>query len=514
VTRSPLIHPLLFASYPIVFLVAENLDDQIDAGSVLATLGATLAATLLLFGFTRLVFRGPHAAAFVTSGLVLLFFSFGHVEDVVDPFGFGTEEKVLLLEWALIALSALLIAVRFRERLRAITGGLNLLAAVLVALNLIPIVTFAVGGSRASRASDDPPQGLHAEDPKRDIYYIIFDRYANARTLEDLYGFDNGPMLGWLERQGIYVAHDSVANYPKTAHSLASSLNMTLLGDLAERMGEDSGDWRPVVGLLRGFRVARYLQSLGYRYYHIGSWWTPTREDPSADVEYRFGAASEFASTLLSTTLWDPISRRLDLSWSPGFEREEYERVLYQFDRLEQIPDDPAPTFALVHFTLPHPPFVFDRNGDYVSDVGRQWVNDEGYVEQLIYTNRRIRELVTKLLAGPASEDPILILQSDEGPHPRALEIDEMAYEWTEATDEDLMRKLAIFNAYYFPGVGHDALKPSITPVNTFRLVFDLYFGADLPLLPDRTWVFEDQGHPYRLSEVTSRLRRILADAS
>jgi hypothetical protein len=42
--------------------------------------------------------------------------------------------------------------------------------------------------------------------------------------------------------------------------------------------------------------------------------------------------------------------------------------------------------------------------------------------------------------------------------------------------------------------------------VSTFRLIFDRYFGGTLPLLPDRSWVFEGFHHPYRFTEVTDRL--------
>ena len=30
--------------------------------------------------------------------------------------------------------------------------------------------------------------------------------------------------------------------------------------------------------------------------------------------------------------------------------------------------------------------------------------------------------------------------------------------------------------------------------------------NTDLPLLPDRTWIFQDSTHPYRLTEITDRL--------
>ena len=43
-----------------------------------------------------------------------------------------------------------------------------------------------------------------------------------------------------------------------------------------------------------------------------------------------------------------------------------------------------------------------------------------------------------------------------------------------------------ILNAYYLPDDGSSKLYPSISPVNTFRLILSNYLGADLELLPDR----------------------------
>jgi hypothetical protein len=53
--------------------------------------------------------------------------------------------------------------------------------------------------------------------------------------------------------------------------------------------------------------------------------------------------------------------------------------------------------------------------------------------------------------------------------------------------------------------VDHSILYPSISPVNSFRVLFNLYFGANFPLLPDRHFVFK-RGQLYRFVDVTSRL--------
>jgi Sulfatase len=317
---------------------------------------------------------------------------------------------------------------------------------------------------------------------RRDIVYVVLDRYAGQVTLADRYGFDNGPFLGSLRDRGFFVADGSLAPYPKTAHSLAASLNMAYLEDLVDVRSQAPSDWGPLYDLLRGPRVARVLKARGYEYATVGSWWDPTAEDPAADLNLAFGTDS-----------FD--DRRGIYRASPA-----------QFDGIVEAARRPGPTFVFAHVNLPHPPYVFDRVGNYVSAAreasrGR----DASYLEQLRYTNLLVGRMVDRLLAAPDERDPIIVLQADEGPHPLPYEFD-VLYDWTEATDAELREKFFILNAYYLPD-GEDGLYPAISPVNTFRLILREHLGADLPPLPDRAFIFRDERHLYRYWNVTERIR-------
>ncbi|HLO30688.1 MAG TPA: hypothetical protein VK249_16200, partial [Anaerolineales bacterium] len=48
-----------------------------------------------------------------------------------------------------------------------------------------------------------------------------------------------------------------------------------------------------------------------------------------------------------------------------------------------------------------------------------------------------------------------------------------------------LADRVKILNAYYFPDGGDKSLYSTVTPVNTFRLIFNTYYGGQYPLLPD-----------------------------
>ena len=55
------------------------------------------------------------------------------------------------------------------------------------------------------------------------------------------------------------------------------------------------------------------------------------------------------------------------------------------------------------------------------------------------------------------------------------------------------MLRFNILNAYYLPDIDIGILYPHITPVNSFRVVFNQYFGTDFELLKDKNY-FIDQG--------------------
>jgi hypothetical protein len=510
--RRLVLHPMLAAVYPVVFLYAQSLDEQVSIRTVFTPLLVCVTATGALFMLIWLLMRNAQKAALLTSIYVVLFFSFGHVKNVlVGPHSF-VGELLLIAAWGILASVGTITTMRMKRRLDGLTMGLNVVSLVLVVMNVVPIVIYEFEDENMPQVAAPRVAGLRAppdisDRGRRDIYYLIFDRYGNERTLSRKFDFNNEDFLGFLEEQGFYVAHDSAANYQGTAQSLASSLNLTYLDDLERTIGSGSRSMKPVFDRLRGFKAAKYLKSIGYRYYHLGSWWAPTSHDPTSDINYTYQSLSEFSNILLKSTLLSTLGHVYDFGDFFGESKGDKRLVLAQFEKLAMIESDPRPTFTFAHFLLPHPPYVFDRDGNPVSEeVLAERPGRESYIEQLIHTNHLIKEMASKLLDGPHENDPIVVIQSDEGPHPWRYQRDVETFNWYNATDSELRQKLLILNAYYFPSRG-DALYDAISPVNTFRVMFNEYFRAGLPVLEDRTFVYKDHQNLYQFKEVTERLR-------
>ncbi|GAI84692.1 unnamed protein product, partial [marine sediment metagenome] len=154
-----------------------------------------------------------------------------------------------------------------------------------------------------------------------------------------------------------------------------------------------------------------------------------------------------------------------------------------------------------------HGPYVFDRNGNFVTEEEeRKRTKIVNYVDQLIFANKKLKILIDKLLSD-SELSPIIVLQADEGPYPQRYSADKLNFNWEQARKEELREKMRILNAYYLPGVDKDILYPSITPVNSFRLIFNLYFDTNFELLPDENYAFVDGRHIYKFFNVTDKIK-------
>ena len=507
------LHPLLAAAYPVVFLFATNAADQVTLDPIWRPLALAAGGAALTFGLLALIVRDWHRAALLTTVLVAIFFGYGHawnaVADVLDS------QWPLIGAWVVAGGILLFIAWRSARWARMATRALNLVAVIALLLNAWSVAGAMVAFGAVEASSGEltrldlaPPD----DEPLPDVYYIILDRYAGSTALEETYDFDNEPFLTALESRGFSVARHAHANYIKTPLSLGSSLNLELLDTDALKAQATAGkDREPIHRVLRDHLVVpTALKELGYQYIHVSNWWAPSATNVDADRTFRYDGQDEFSTVLEQTTLLRAFSEPESAPTDPWDWRVLRDHTEYAMDRLDEIPAMASPKFVFGHLLIPHDPYVFDADGSFMdrAQVERQG-QLESYRRQLTYANTRMLQLVDRILA-ESGPDAVIMLQSDEGPFPARYRADEWAFDWREARDEELEEKFGILFAMRVPGADLEAagLHDAITPVNTFRIIFNARFGTDLPMLPDRTWAHVDLSHFYDFFEITDRLDR------
>ncbi len=384
------IHPLFFAVSGILSLYLANIREAY-LSDILAPTAFVLAVTVVVFIPAALVLKSSRKAAIIISLSLMLCLSFGEMTAVLIGWwniGVKTVAGGLLAMCSVLLVVSTCVTVRSRGDMFKATVFVNLLGLVFI---LVPVVSIVTHDARVWAPGSEPGQ-LRQEamvgdttrapvcpaDPP-DIYYIILDRYPSNATLQEFYNFDNSAFTDYLREKGFYVASRSKSNYARTAFSLASSLNMDYLR-LSGHIPKGHSPFHALYQILREHKAGRTLKSLGYSYVHAGSIWAPTSDSHFADVKINYRWMSEFSMAVLRSTALYPVLALCDLDRRA----EHRQRVLYKFQRLGEVPKMKGPVFVFAHFLMPHPPFIFDGNGNPVSrgqEAGRS--RKVNFVEQV-----------------------------------------------------------------------------------------------------------------------------------
>jgi hypothetical protein len=498
------IHPLLFALSPVLFLYSHNIANMpISSGELALPAAASVGLAVLLLAVAGLVLRDRLKAGIITSVFLLLFSVYGGVFSAVGrtPAINELARHQYLIPAALISwLLCCWLVMRVKRSLNGFTVLLNAAAAAVVLVN----VGIAVPALLRNRAWSETSTvaGGSAGRNYPDIYYIILDGYTRSDILRDRYGCDNSQFIRFLKSRGFSVAARGRPNYASTYLSLASSLNFMQLDSLAALVGPGSANRGPLTGLTGNSRVASILKQHGYKTVCFASGFLGT-EFRHAD---RFLSPrlvlSEFQNVLLATTPLPPLVQLLTHRTQYDVQRG---LLMFQYRMLPEAARGMHPAFVFCHTLTAHPPFVFGPHGEKVNPSGYftfvdadrfQAVGPEkaekdftrSYCDQINYLDSQLEETVDRILASSPAP-PIIIIQGDHGRPPTQY--------WDALEPDQVYERMAILNACLFPG-DTAFFYDSITPVNTFRLVFNRLFGDDYPLLPDKSY-FSTMADPYVL---------------
>jgi hypothetical protein len=500
--KAQIFHPLFLAIFPVLFLFSQNMA-HLTWRQIFLSMAGTVFFTFVFWEILGLVLRNREKSAFLISLFLILFFSFGHFLNFSRSWGVRFLPKPTLLLFTSFFIGGLLFLAKTRRRLLGLTYFLNLLSLFLVFTSLLRIGFYGPKRPRQPLFEAEKKTGgvLGQRSDQPDIYYLILDGYARADVLGKYYDHDNSDFLDFLRRKGFYIAEESLANYSQTRLSLASSLNFQYLDELTEKIGEDRVDQKPLGRLIADSRAVKLLKERGYVFVNYSSACEGT-DIRTADIYLAPGwSPDEFQNLLLATT-------PLPILFGESFYRRRL--ILTGFSEIAKLVENDLPTFTFVHFLSPHPPFVFGPKGEKVAEPGSMLGLDgdelvkkggftaqeyqEKYRDQLIFINSKLEELVEKLLR--SSPPPVIILQADHGP---GSMLKQNSFEET-----NLEERMPIFNAYYLPDEQEGNFYKTMTPVNSFRLIFNHYFGTDFELLEDRNY-FSKLLRPYEFFEVTDR---------
>ena len=493
-----LLTPFIFALFPSLALLSANLG-QVGLEKVWLPIVQSIAACAVFWLLSFLLTKNSEISSFAVLVLQFGFFSYGHIYDLIEGSSISGlvigRHRFLFIFWIVILAVALFFIFRAKRIPSSLKQYLFVFSILLVVYSLGKT---AVSIFRTQQAVVTSPEAaiqtsIHPTvmGYKPDIYYIILDTYTRHDVLLDEYGYDNSDFITFLREHGFYVADCAKANYNQTNLSLYLSLNMDYIADPAQF---------EVISLGRGIRenAARtQLKTLGYQTvafetgYNFSEWFDADKyflpTSSALGTQSILSKLGSFDVLFLRSTMLAPM---IDASIQQTNDAESsYRRSVTHFTlaKLKEIPQINGPKLVFVHLSMNHAPFVFDPSGGPNNEMARlkspKTVGDayyKGYRGTFPYTDLKIEEVVQAIQENSAQK-PIIVLQGDHGP-----------------LSAKTTKHYEILNALYLPGVDQKDLYPTMSPVNTFRIILDKYFGYDYPLLPDEAYYSHPGKSAYR----------------
>lgn len=514
--RTIILHPFLFAIYCVIGVYAQNVS-QVPLSWTIRSLLILFFLTIGLYLSLFWIFKDAERAGFVST-LFLAWLFMGHIYRVLlgwSPFwrtAVGGWIALLIITIPFGVLASGWIWKKIADT-KTITNFLNVVSVVLIVVPLITIATIFPRESRQiqtirARQSGAEIPVARSNHLRPDIYLIVVDGYGRADFLQNIYGYDNSEFINFLRDKGFYVADQATSNYPQTELSLSSLLNFQYLDEYVSGFGDASGRG-PLRELLQHTRFRRFLENEGYQFVALPSAALFAQiRDADTYVSLTPGNINEFEGLLASSSL---IGVAVE-AWGADLPVQSYEMhrqyVLFSLETLKEVPEIAGPKFVFAHILSPHPPFIFDSSGNFIPPdypysswdaslfPGSKAEYVSGYTNQMTFINQKLKEAINSILDRSATP-PVIIIQGDHGPGAH--------YDMLKLNDSCLTERYSILNAYYFPDGDYELLYSEITPVNSFRVVLNQYFGADLDLLADKSY-FAGWLSPYLFTDVTDKV--------
>jgi len=489
--KSGIIHPILFSIFPIFFLYANNI-------SILPFRGFIIPLLIIpMFGFSlwlllRFVLKNNKKAGLIVSVFMILFLFYGHVYNLLTNNGeaeIGFPRTLLLVIFLIPLIIGSYYFVRTKRKLDNATLISNVIASTLVAMVLLNIVAYNFESYSYNLTLKEqeilPDVNLKAE-VLPDVYFIMLDGYANHLILKKFFDYDNSEFISFLTENGFYVPTSYThSNYPSTRFSIPSMLNMDFVKQLIPWYEmPNSQRTQALYREIDKSSVMANFKSMGYEIISFDSAWWGTRiidiadhnlcENP--DLDWRL------LRQLKSTTMVPEIEP-LNKMFNHQIQNQKREQILCEFSELSKLRERyQGPIFVFTHIMAPHPLWVFDSDGNFPKKyVPVKSPNIEkrknAYIGQMEYVNKKIQETVKSLLS-ETSNPTIIIIKSDHG----TRIVNEKS-----SHEEELIIKYGNFHASYTDDVKNPFFN-STSNVNTFRIIFNSFFGGNYEILEDKVF--------------------------
>lgn len=463
---------------------------------VLLNLVITLLATVLLYLLSYWLLKNKRNAAIFSFWILLFLLSFGFLHDSLKKIvgtNFFSSYKIILPLIFTVLIAIWLFIKKSNGTFKRFFLFLNILLSLFIGYELFTSITNFLAYKKDKHLLDNRFSAYYQAEKnikqpdtaKPDIYFLVFDALPSTAAMQQAWNFNNNILDSFLQNESFYVVPRSKSNYNLTVLSVSSTLNMDYTPPVDLYQDETKLYFKAAASLLDN-SLLRYLKEAGYDI---------KQYQPVSFVNKDWNGDLFFPDMLYMNYFYQTLPGRVyrDLGWNfyqlktkflkkQDFAYYEKRNNDHKNDLLQTTlliknscaMNKPKPQFVYAHYQLPHDPYIYDSLGNLKPVEKTITYKEEeqpaAFIEQVKFANKIIQQLVTHIRQ-TNKPNTVIIIEGDHGFRNIYGKKGYMIYD--------------NFSAFYFPDRNYKDLYPTISPVNSFRVVLNNFFETKLPLLKD-----------------------------
>ena len=498
ISRSTLLHPILFSIFPVIFFYSQANNILSFTGFVIP-LFLSISLTFLIWIVLRIILKNKIKAALITSLFVILSLNIGHL-NWISQLGITVIHIVIFFVVLLIGGSVFII--KSKRKLDNATVIINSISFVLIVLVLIDIATYNYEKSYYDDSIELAPNlklGISEKYGSPDVYIFILDAHANHIILEKFFDYNNKEFINSLKDLEFFVPEKYTnSNYGNTELSVTSFLNIDYLNNLVPEGVSEKYKIELANKLSNNNMVMKNFESMGYKTIGLDSGWIGARVVNIADENLCDNSLenSRILYKLKTNTIvysieqiyYNNLAEDSDLEILDELNQvsnddDKRQKIFCNFSELNEIKKKfSSPLFVFFHILSPHPPWVFDSDGKpplqiIESESADFEKSQSAYIKEMEFIDKKIIENVRKIIS-ESDNQPIIVILGDHGSRI-------VGDEYTD--NEKKVVNYGNLMALYLP-YDVETSYYKTTPVNIFRLIFNSYFNGNYEILENKVY--------------------------
>ena len=325
---------------------------------------------------------------------------------------------------------------------------------------------------------------------KPNVFVILADEFAGPIQLNQDFDYFPNILYDKLKINNFQIVENAFSNYPNTAYSLPSTLNMDYLESLTQHVGKKSKNTLLAYELRNDNNVMKVFKKNDYKitsfYGGMGTTGNASlvSEKPCSPFNINNDLKEKYLQIYIPFTFFNDNLINNPLN----------EKLICIQDHIKNLQPSSEPQLFFIHLRLPHAPFVFDSDGNFIESSQLDPSDSDAYLEQLIFTEKTIVNLVNDI----QNHDPdsAIIIFSDHGFRAHI--------NWSDHNGENIIRGHNVIIAYKLPNQNYD-LPDNVSLVNLFRIFFNQYSDEQFEILENK-YFWYDPAEPNNHFDLTDEI--------